>query len=199
MTLKKSDPRAGTVILAAGGSTRFGSPKQLLVHKGESLVRAAAKAAIAAHASPVIVVLGANRAQVAAELTRLRGVRTVVNEHWSTGLASSLAIGLRALMEISGCDAVLIMLADQPGVDAAALKKLITAFGQDHRIVASGYAGTVGVPAIFGCEHIKELMRITGDKGAGQWLRDHVDQVTTVPLPEAELDIDTTHDADQLG
>ena len=189
----------GTVILAAGASKRFGSPKQLLVYKGQALVRAAAKAAIAAHTSPVIVVLGAHKAQVAAELTRLRGVRTVVNEHWSTGLASSLAVGLRALMEISGCDAVLIMLADQPGVEAAALKKLIGAFDADHRIVAAGYAGTVGVPAIFGCEHIKELMRITGDKGAGQWLRDHPDQVTTVPLPEAELDIDTSLDAEQLG
>jgi CTP:molybdopterin cytidylyltransferase MocA len=189
----------GTVILAAGASKRFGSPKQLLVYKGQPLVRAAAKAATAARTSPVIVVLGANRAQVAAELTRLRGVRAVVNEHWATGLASSLAVGLRALMEISGCDAVLVMLADQPGVDTAALKKLIAAFDQDHRIVASGYAGTVGVPAIFGCEHIKELMRITGDKGAGQWLRDHIDQVTTVPLPEAELDIDTTQDAEGLG
>jgi molybdenum cofactor cytidylyltransferase len=189
----------GTVILAAGASVRFGSPKQLLVHNGQSLVRAAAKAATAARTSPVIVVLGAHKAQVAAELTRLRGVRTVVNEHWATGLASSLAVGLRALMEISGCDAVLIMLADQPGVDAAALKKLIGAFDADHRVVAAGYAGTVGVPAIFGCEHIKELMRITGDKGAGQWLRDHPDQVTTVPLPEAELDIDTSQDAEQLG
>ena len=114
----------GAVILAAGAAVRFGSPKQLLVHKGQSLVRAAAKAATAAHTSPVIVVLGANRAQVAAELTRLRGVRTVVNEHWATGLASSLAVGLRALMEISGCDAALVMLADQPGVDAAALKEI---------------------------------------------------------------------------
>lgn len=189
----------GAVILAAGAAVRFGSPKQLLVHKGQSLVRAAAKTATAAHTSPVIVVLGANKEQVAAELTRLRGVRTVVNEHWASGLASSLAVGLRALMEISGCDAALVMLADQPGVDAAALKKLIAAFDADHRIVAAGYAGTVGVPAIFGCEHIKELMRITGDKGAGQWLRDHLDRVTTVPLPEAELDIDTTLDAEQLG
>jgi CTP:molybdopterin cytidylyltransferase MocA len=189
----------GTVILAAGASQRFGSPKQLLVHKGQSLVRAAAKAATAAHTSPVIVVLGAHKAQVAAELTRLRGVRTVVNEHWASGLASSLAVGLRALMEISGCDAVLIMLADQPGVDAVALKKMIAAFDADHRIVAAAYADTVGVPAIFGCEHIKELMTITGDKGAGQWLRDHLDRVTTVPLPEAELDIDTSQDAEQLG
>ena len=188
----------GTVILAAGGSTRFGSPKQLLIHKRQSLVRRAAKAAIAAGATPVMVVVGADAPLVAAELMRLRGVRTVINEHWKTGLASSLATGLRALMEIAGCDAVLVMLADQPGVDATALKKLIAAVDVDHRIVAAGYAGTVGVPAIFGCEHVKDLMRLTGDRGAGQWLRDRLDRVRTVPLPEAELDIDTTHDAEQL-
>lgn len=190
-------PPIGSVILAAGESTRFGSTKQLLIHKGEPLVRRAAKAALDAGARPVMVVLGADAPIVAPELSRLRHVRTVINTHWATGLASSLATGLRALMEIAGCDAVLVTLADQPNVDAAALKRLIAAFDSEHRIVASAYSATIGVPAIFGCEHIKDLMRLKGDSGAGQWLRDHPDKVTTVELPEAEVDIDTVEDVGQ--
>ena len=189
----------GTVILAAGASTRFGSPKQLLVYDGDPLVRRAAKAALAAGTSPVMVVLGANASIVAREISNLPGVRTIVNEHWQSGLASSLATGVRSLMETAGCDAVLVMLADQPGVDAKALKKLIAAFDDKNRIIAASYLDTVGVPAIFGCEHADELMRMTGDRGAAQWLRDHRAQVTTVPLPEAALDIDSPRDAEQLG
>jgi CTP:molybdopterin cytidylyltransferase MocA len=181
-------------VLAAGGSTRFGSTKQLLVHEGEPLVRRAAKAALDAGARPVMVVLGADAPMIAPELAKLRHVRTVINTHWATGLASSLATGLRALMEISGCDAVLVTLADQPNVDAAALRKLIDAFDNEHRIVASAYAGTIGVPAIFGCEYVKNLMSLEGDTGAGKWLRGRPDEVTTVDVPEAEADIDTVED-----
>ena len=198
MTAKNSSHNTiGALILAAGGSKRLGSPKQLVMRDGETLVRRAAKAASAAGARPVMVVLGADAAQVSPELAKLRHVRTVINEHWATGLASSLATGLRALMEIAGCDAVLVMLADQPMVDAPALRKLIAAFNREHRIVAAAYAGTVGVPAIFGCEHVRDLMRLTGDRGAGQWLRSHPDKVTTVSLPEAEVDVDTMTDAER--
>jgi CTP:molybdopterin cytidylyltransferase MocA len=157
-------------------------------------VRRAAKAALDAGARPVMVVLGADAPIVAPELSKLRHVRTVINPHWEMGLASSLASGLRALMELAGCDAVLITLVDQPNVDAAALKKLIGAFDAEHRIVASAYSGTIGVPAIFGCEHVAELMRLEGDRGAGQWLRSNPKNVTTVELPEAEVDIDTEDD-----
>jgi CTP:molybdopterin cytidylyltransferase MocA len=198
MTAKNASHNSiGALILAAGGSKRFGSPKQLVMRDGETLVRRAAKAASAAGARPVMVVLGADAVSVSPELAKLRHVRTVINEHWATGLASSLATGLRSLMEIAGCDGVLVMLADQPMVDASALKKLMAAFDRDHRVVAAAYAGTIGVPAIFGCEHVRELMRLTGDKGAGQWLRSHPDEVTAVSLPEAQVDIDTVTDAER--
>ena len=157
-------------------------------------MRRAAKAALDAGARPVVVVLGADAPMIAPELSRLRHVRTVINTHWSTGLASSLSTGLRALMELAGCDAVLVTLVDQPNVDAAALKKLIAAFDSEHRIVASAYSGTIGVPAVFGCEYVKDLMRLEGDTGAGRWLRDHPENVTTVELPEAAVDIDTEED-----
>lgn len=189
----------GSVILAAGASTRFGSPKQLLVYDGDPLVRRAANAALAAGTSPVIVVLGANAPIVAREISNLPGVRTIVNQHWESGLASSLATGVRALMETAGCDALLVMLADQPGVDAKALRKLMDEFDDKNRIIAASYLDTIGVPAIFGCEHAEELMQMTGDRGAGQWLRDHRHQVKTIPLPEAALDIDSPRDAEQLG
>jgi molybdenum cofactor cytidylyltransferase len=191
--------RIGAIVLAAGGSTRLGFPKQLIVYEGAPLVRRAAMAALQAGASPVVVVLGADAAMVESALSGLDSVTTVLNDKWATGLASSLATGLRAVLEETDCDAVLVTLADQPLVDAAALERLLSAFDAEHRIVAAVYDGTIGVPAVFAREHVAELMRLTGDAGAGQWLRSRSNEVTCVELGIGALDIDTRADVARLS
>lgn len=145
-----------------------------------------------------MVVLGANAEMIAPVLLGLASVTTVVNRQWSDGLASSLATGLSAVLEDTPCDAVLVTLADQPHVNAAALRRLIAAFDGERRIVASAYDNTMGVPAVFAREHVDALMRLTGDAGAGTWLRSRPSEVTCVPLDLAALDIDTLSDAAHL-
>lgn len=167
------------------------------MHGGETLVRRAASAALAAGLAPVIVVVGANADEIVPSLGALT-VEIVVNHQWKSGLASSLTAGLRFLDHQTSYDGVLVMLADQPLVDAPALQGLVNRFGQGRRIVASEYAGTLGVPAIFGREHMPSLMKLTGDTGAGRWLRENRGEVTAVPLDAAALDIDTPADAERL-
>jgi molybdenum cofactor cytidylyltransferase len=176
----------------------LGFPKQLIVHEGEPLVRRIAKAAVEAGADPVVVVLGANAEAVAPALSGLERVRTVVNREWSTGLASSLVAGLAAVLEDNACEGVLVTLSDQPFVNAAALRRLISSFDGERRIVASSYDDIMGVPALFAREHIADLMRLTGDAGAGSWLRSRPSEVTCVPLDGAAIDIDTVSDAAHL-
>ena len=144
------------------------------------------------------VVLGANAATIAPALVGLTSVAIVINPDWEEGLASSLAVGLSAFLADDSCDAVLVTLADQPLVDGAALRRLITAFDDEHRIVASAYDDTIGVPAVFGREHFDDLMRLTGDRGAGSWLRARQNEVTRVPLYSAAIDIDRPSDVAQL-
>lgn len=161
-------------------------------------MRRIAVAAVDAGATSVVVVLGANAEMIAPALTGVP-VTIVLNPEWSQGLASSLAVGLRAVLADTPCDAVLITLADQPLVDAAALKRLVAAFGGDRRIVASSYDDTMGVPAIFAREHMDDLLCLTGDAGAGSWLRSRPNEVTCVPLGAAALDIDTSSDSARLS
>ena len=168
------------------------------MYDGESLVRRAAIAATSAGALPVIVVLGADAEQISSAMSDLPAITIAFNAQWQTGLASSLSTGLRAL-EGSDIDAALVTLADQPLVDGPALERLMSAFGDDRRIVASAYQGTIGVPAIFGKEHIPDLLQLTGDKGAGAWLRQRPDELTLVPLSAAAVDIDTREDTARLG
>ena len=86
------------VILAAGSSSRLGTPKQLLRYRGETLVHRAVRLAIAAGLDPVHVVLGYNAPAVGEALAELRGqVTTVVNADWQAGMGSSLARGIASL------------------------------------------------------------------------------------------------------
>lgn len=185
-------------MLAAGASTRLGAPKQLVVYRGEPLVRRAAMAATAAGATPVVVVLGAHADAIAPTLAGVPDVSCVRHEHWARGLASSLAAGIRASMSLADCDGVLITVSDQPLVGSASLRELLAAFDDARRIIAAEYADTVGVPAVVGREHFDNLLQLTGDVGAGRWLRARLPAVTRVPMPEAAADVDTAADAARL-
>ena len=197
MTGAKSSGRIGAIVLAAGASTRLGFPKQLLIHQGQPLVRRAAVAAFDAGASRVVVVLGARAETIAPALDGLPSVMIVVNPDWEKGLSSSLSVGLAAVFADPSCDGALVTLADQPFVDEGALRRLIKAFDAKHRIVASGYDDTIGVPAVFGREFRGDLMGLTGDAGAGSWIRSRRHEVTRVPLHSA-LDIDKSSDVARL-
>ncbi|RYZ41017.1 MAG: nucleotidyltransferase family protein [Myxococcaceae bacterium] len=182
------------VLLAAGGSSRLGQPKQLLRHEGTSLVRRAAEAALGA--GPVVVVLGARREDIAAELGGL-SVRCVDNPDWALGQGSSLHVGLRALPP--DVDGALVMLCDQLRVDAAHLRALVATFERTHApIVASAYAGTRGVPALFSRTLFSELEALPPTDGARRLIARDPSRVVEVALPGGEEDVDTAPDLSRL-
>ena len=184
----------GCVVLAAGGSSRFGESKQLQVITGETLVHRAVRAAFECGAKFVVLVTGAKRDEVASAVSDFDTLVITNNGEWESGLASSLRAGLEAAEAHRPFDGVLVTLADQPLMDAASLKTLIAPFDREHRIIASRYAGTIGVPVLIGAEYLSELMRLEGDRGAGPWLRAHREAVTSIEMPGAAVDVDTPED-----
>jgi len=187
--------RLGAVILAAGGSTRMGSPKQLLTLGGRPLLLRAVEATLASGAQPVIVVLGA-------EAVRLRpllsGHPVVVaeNPQWSEGMASSLRAGVSRLIEVSpATDAAVIVLCDQPHFSSGSIRRLVDAERTTGRsIAAARYGGRNGAPALFRREHFSALCALTGDHGARALLNGDPASVATVEMPELEADLDTPAD-----
>src|SRR5438874_10219466 len=133
----------GALILAAGGSARFGEPKQFLQFEGETLLRRVAKAAHEAGCGPIVVVAGDSADRVRAELHDLR-VHVVQNADWRCGIGTSIKLGLAHLRP--DVSAIVILACDQPFVSAEIIRKLC---GINRPIVASGYAETVGIPALF--------------------------------------------------
>lgn len=189
----------GAVILAAGSSSRLGSPKQILQFRGESLLRRAALAALGAGCSPVIVVTGAHAELSIRELEGL-DVREVFNPNWETGMASSIGAGLEGLLgEDPDASATVILLCDQPHVTADVISSLVSA----HRvtrspIIASAYGGSFGVPALFSRALFAELARLEGGAGAKQVIQRHASEAHFVPFGGGEVDVDTRDDFSRL-
>jgi molybdenum cofactor cytidylyltransferase len=189
------------VLLAAGGSRRLGRPKQLVKLAGKSLVRRAAEAALAAGCAPLFVVLGACADEVAAELAGL-DARTVANAGHAEGIASSIRAGIAAAGSATpACDGALLLVVDQPRVDAILLARVLEAFRQGgaRDPVACTYAGSVGVPALFPRSLFPELAALRGDRGARSVLEARRDAVREVPFAEGGVDIDTPEDLARLA
>jgi CTP:molybdopterin cytidylyltransferase MocA len=186
------------LLLAAGGSRRLGTAKQLLRVEGEPLVRRAARALLATRPTALFVVVGARADEVYAAVADLgASVHRVDCADWQHGLSSSLRAGIAALPE--QVDSALVALCDQPAMNRAHLEALVQqAAQQPGRAVASGYAGVVGVPALLPRAWFQELLGLSGDVGARELLRRHADRVDVIEAPALAFDIDEPEDRSTL-
>jgi molybdenum cofactor cytidylyltransferase len=191
--------RVAAVVLAAGGSIRFGKPKQLAIFQGEPLVRRIVRAAKDAGCAPVVVVLGADAAQITPVLAGLT-VSMIEHPNWSNGLGSSIAVGLKhALGIVANLDAAILLTCDQPFVNAATLRELIQLHLENGKtIVASAYAETLGIPALFDRSCFGDLLQLRGDSGAKGIILARRHDVVPLNFPDAAIDIDTTADYERL-
>jgi molybdenum cofactor cytidylyltransferase len=185
----------GAIILAAGASTRMGTPKQLLWLDGRTLLRRTVDAVLASPAWPVVVVLGAHLDAIRPEVARLP-VLIVENAAWEEGLASSIRAGARVLESFSlSLDAALLVLCDQPNLSPDAINRLAAVpVNSGKTIVAARYGDHSGPPALFTRRHFQELMELRGPGGARPMLARHADLVAMIDLPELAADLDTPAD-----
>lgn len=184
------------IILAAGSSTRLGSPKQAVPIGDETLLERTARVAAEAGSDPLIIVLGAN-ADASSKLRYPENVTLVFNEKWAEGVASSIRAGLSKLLSFgSEPEALLLLVCDQPAVTAEYLQEMKSQVTQD-RPVASTYAGTVGTPAIFPRRFFDALLALKGDVGARSLLRDQLHSPVLLALDRGDIDIDTVADLEK--
>ena len=189
--------RPWVVLLAAGGSRRFGGPKLLARIQRETLLRRAARAAVGCRSAGCVVVLGAHAHRLQRELRGLR-VEIVVNRRWRTGLAGSLRAGIGALPK--GARAALVFLADQAAVGPAELELLIAAWRRAPRAIVAARAGEVrGPPAILPRATFGALRRLRGDTGARKLLANPGRRVVEVEIPGAVRDVDRPTDLAQFA
>lgn len=189
----------GLIILAAGASTRMGTPKQTLLYQGKSLLQHAVQTALATVCRPVIVVLGAHANDVLPEIAGAP-VQVVQHAGWEEGMGSSIRAGIAALKEQAPEAAgALVMLCDQPFVTETLLSRLLAEKQETgKKIIASSYNDTIGPPVLFDAAFFPELLSLRGQQGAKVLLMEHKNEVTAVPFPSGSTDIDTRDDYEAL-
>lgn len=189
----------GLVLLAAGGSTRLGAPKQLLPYGGIPLLRHATLQALESPCRPIVVVLGHEASRLAREIADLP-VMVTTNSRWASGMASSIQTGLDRLLAVQpAVDGVVLALCDQPMVTGELLAELVRAARTSGRSMAAcAYGDGCGVPAFFDRSRFDELQSLGGDTGAKSLLRTHAAAVALVPFPGGTLDVDSRADYARL-
>ncbi len=182
----------GGIILAAGGSSRFGESKPLLQWKGQPLIRRVAAAALKAGLSPVVVVVGSSAAEVHFAIKDLP-VRIVNNDEWVTGLSSSIRTGIQSLpKEIGGA---VFLQSDQPQIPHSLIKSLVEAHQATlSPIIAPQIDGQRGNPVLFDCCTFLKLLSLEGDIGGRVLFSQFPVQWVIWHDPNLLFDIDTPED-----
>lgn len=171
-------PAVAGLVLAAGRADRFGATKQLVELDGRPLVRHAVDAARDAGLDPVLVVVGHDAARVRQALPD--GVEAVDNPAFAEGQATSLQAGVAAATR-TDAGALVVLLADQPGVSPDAVRAVVAAHGAGHLVARASYDDRPGHPVLFDRSVWPALAELTGDVGARELL-DRL-AVTEVDVP----------------
>lgn len=163
------------VILAAGESRRMGQPKLLLPWRDGCVLDAVLAAVSAAPFDDAVLVSGAYRERVE-EVAAYHGIRCVFNPDYASGQSTSLIAGLNALPDDT---AAMFILADQPGLNDALLRRLIEAYRQSGAPILQPRTlqGRAGHPVLFAPALFAELRALSGDVGGRPVLQAHKNEV----------------------
>jgi molybdenum cofactor cytidylyltransferase len=195
---RRTEPlRVAGVVLAAGASRRMGRGrgrnKMLLELDGEPLVRRAARRALAAGLSPVVVVLGHEADRARAALAGL-GVEVALNADFTGPTSSSLHVGLDSLGQ--DVAAAVVLLGDMVHVSEAALAELVTqARASDAPLIVSRYGNVTAPPLLFRRALFGELLAWSGEGCGKAVVQAHRHEAVYVDRPaEMLVDVDTPED-----
>ena len=180
------------ILMAAGGSVRFGANKLLQELGGKPVIRWALEAAEAAF-DRVILVTGYEAVAAQAETARV-----VWNHHPEEGISRTIRLGL----EVAGdCEGAVFMTADQPFLSAQTLRRLACAFEEGpDQICAAAHHGKRGNPVVFPKAYFKELCKLTGDVGGAKIIKAHPESLRLLEVEERELlDCDTPGALERLA
>jgi len=191
----------GLIILAAGASSRLGTPKQNLIYQGQTLLQRAIHTALtSACCEKIVVVLGANEGVIRPNISDHQ-VHITYNPNWQEGIASSIRLGITELQKLEpNITAAILMVCDQPFVDPLLIYQLTERRAENNNgIIACSYKDTLGVPALFDVSYFPRLLKLQGKEGAKKLIKAFSHDVLPVAFPLGAIDIDTMDDYEGLN
>jgi molybdenum cofactor cytidylyltransferase len=184
-----SFPLLSVLIPAAGASERLGRAKQLVKHRGTTLIQNAVNTAFSLDPGEIIVVTGAN-AEAVKNAVLQSTVNWIHNPNWSDGMGGSIALGATAISPESA--GLMILLCDQWKIQISDLQLLAETWQSNpERIVCASAEGINMPPVIFPASYFNQLAKLEGSQGARSLLISHPESRTAVPVKNASIDLDT--------
>lgn len=187
------------IILAAGNSSRLGTPKQLLRYKNKTLLQTAIEEASLVPNAIVFVVTGANHDVIQNE-PYTQSTIICHNKDWEKGMSTSIATGLKELLTLHpDVQKYIFTVCDQPYLSSSVFKDLInTYFQTGNGIIASSYSQTLGTPVLFDKKYFDALLELKGQEGAKKIITRFLDDTASVVFEKGAVDIDTIEDYHNL-
>ena len=195
MLLEVQERIAG-IVLAAGGSARFGKPKQLLDWKGIPLVKHVVNIVLDSGLSPVVVVTGSDQDDVR---QALKGTPVILvnNPEWENGQSTSVKAGIESLPE--GVGAAIFVLVDQPFISPELIKKIRTSRALNlSKIIHPQVNDQIANPVLFDCSLFEELLSLEGDTGGRILFEEYPPRVFSWHDDRIQMDIDTPEDYQRM-
>jgi len=195
---KQGRSKISALVLAAGSSQRMGRPKQLLPLGETTLLGHVLTTARQANVDEIVLVLGFAAEEIQQQIPT-SGLKVVINQEYRRGMGTSLRMGLSATnLKTEGA---LVILADQPLVQAATLSRMIE-YHHSHspQIVIPLYKGFRGNPVLLDRSVFAELKNLNGDVGCRAIFGSHAEQICKLSVddPGILLDVDTPDDFHKL-
>ena len=187
--------RVAALVLAAGGSERWGEGSKLLAPwDGGALVEGALRSARDAGLTPLLVVTGSDAAALRRALPD--DVRPIPNPDWHRGRATSVAAGIREARRHSDVGAVVILLGDEPLVRPATIRAAVAAWRDEGAaLVRTRYRDRPGHPVLVDRSRFDDLVEVEGEAGVARYLERHADEVRTLRVDApGPADVDTRED-----
>ena len=189
--MPEREPFVAGLVLAAGGSTRLGQPKQLLPFGSATLLDHTLSTARQCRFEQLLVAIGGSADEVRGRVD-LSGAEVVVNDGYGAGCSSSIAAAMRALDE--RVDVLVLLLGDQPGVTSDTVAELL-AGREDAELAVCRYDDGLGHPFCFSRSLFETLSGLRGDKAVWKLVAAGRDAVARVPVAgPVPIDVDTWAD-----
>ncbi len=187
------------IVLAAGSSIRMGEAKPLVQVAGKPMLERTLATLLESRVDEIVVVLG-HSADLIQERIPFRGAKTVINNSYSEGIASSLRTGLSSVA--ANAEAALIVLADQPFLKSETIDRLLEEYSSKKpEIVIPTYNGFRGNPVLLDRSTFREVAQLTGDIGCRAIFGSHIRGLLKVPVqdPGVLVDLDTPADIQRFA
>lgn len=193
--MSHSIKNCGIIIIAAGQSKRLGTPKQLLVYEGKTLINRLIDNLKTTFNFPMVLVLGAYADKIKSQLIDPT-INVIVNDVWTEGMGTSINAGLQEIIKKNAnIDGVVVLVCDQPFVNSNHILSLLSLQKKSGKpIAACYYANILGTPALFHQSVFPELLKLKGDVGAKKLINEKIEEVDKLHFEQGLLDIDTVED-----